>query len=260
VNDVGNSRFDLFLEDGTFAGSFRRRIGSYGYSWWGGVDRNGLAYDQDYFSEGPIDRTPGVKRQAAVPRLLRFDPTGRVDSLPLPSEEAVFYRFPSGTTGVPFAGEHFAVFDPRGYVWVGTTSAYRIHQTRFSGDTVRIIERPHRPIAVSAQERARAIEGLERLKQRLGPADLDYSAIPAFKPAIEALDPDDGGRLWVRPVDPGAVTVFDVFDSAGTLLATARAGFRVRPHRRVAVRGTMMVTVVTDSLGVDYMVIARVRP
>lgn len=70
-----------------------------------------------------------------------------MDTLPLPGYDGEVYKierpgmFVSAT--VPFTPNLIWSFDPRGYIWLGTTTPYRVYQTRLRGDTVRIIERAH---------------------------------------------------------------------------------------------------------------------
>ncbi len=260
VNDVGNARYDVFQSDGGFVTSFRRKAGSFGYRWVGGVDHEGAVYEQDT-KPGPIDRTPGLKQERFDLFLVRLDTaSGRVDTLPLPSDSGRFYRLPRGTRSVPFSSAQLLDFDARGYVWVARTGSYRIHQTRVVGDTVRVIERAYSPLLVTAAERKQAIDGIERfMEDRGGRAKLDYSAIPDVKPGLAAMDVDDQGRLWVRPVTDTDGTSFDIFDTEGRLIATAHAAFPIWAVRRVSVVGNTLVSVVSDSLRVDYVVIARIN-
>jgi hypothetical protein len=228
VNDVRNARYDVLQDDGGFVTSFRRKVGSYGYRWAGGVDQQGSVYEQD-IKAGPIDRTPGLKQARADLFLLRLDTASRqVDTLPLPRRHQRFLpvsaRQQRRTVHKPAALE----FDARGYVWVARTKTYRIYQTELRGDTMLVGERAYEPLPVTAADRASAIKGIESFMDRpAGRTTLDYSAIPDVKPALGAMDVDDQGRLWVRPVTDAEGTSFDIYD---TVRMSHRHGPRAVPH------------------------------
>ena len=139
-----------------------------------------------------------------------------VDSFLLPEYEAAAYEveFARATSfrGVPYAPALFWHFDGEQGLWMGVSERYRLYRRALAGDTVRVVERAHRPVAVSAAERDSVVASLEEWS-RPGPGaggrvsgPLDYGRIPAVKPAFRGVVVDDRGHLWVPPRRPARRT------------------------------------------------------
>ncbi|MGH9896199.1 MAG: hypothetical protein ACREA0_30245, partial [bacterium] len=147
--------------------------------------------------------------------------------------------------------------DPRGYVWLGVTTPYRIYQTRLQGDTVRIIERAYEPVPVASDEKDSAVAGMKWFTDQGG--KVDPSRIPDVRPAFAGFFFDDRGHLWVAPVvkrEQGRG--FDVFDPEGRFLGRVRSGFRLLLRPAPTIRGDLLYAVTEDESGIPYLVRARI--
>jgi hypothetical protein len=223
VLDPGNARFTAYDTAGLYQASAPRGTPGVVLPWPGLMDDEGRMLDVG------LARDPDVGVRTT---LVRYRP-GFVglDTLPLPEYEADRFE---GTresdrgvsyfmADIPYAPTLTWALDPRGYLWHGITVPYRIVQSTFDGDTVRVIERVYTPEPVTPADRAGAMAMLQPLAD-MGLA-LDPARVPDRKPAYEAFFTDDEGRLWVAlprtlPGDdaPPTITAMDVFDPDGQYL------------------------------------------
>ncbi len=252
VVDQRNVRYSVFDTAGRFVAEHPRPLsGFFAWSWDGGMDTAGTLYEM-YAIIGPSRSTV----------LLALDSSLKVmDTLPLPSYDGEAYKierpgmFVSAT--VPFTPSLVWSFDPRGYIWLGTTTPYRIYQARLRGDTVRIIERAHEPVPVTSDEKDSAVAGMKWFTDQGG--KVDASRIPDVKPAFDGFFLDDRGYLWVEPVvkqEQGRA--FDVFDTEGRYLGRVRSGFRLLVHPAPTVHGDRLYGLTEDENGIPYVVRARI--
>lgn len=250
VADSRLSRFSVFDTAGTFVTTYPRRLLSWGYWWQGGFLDSGVLYD--YTGAGEIG--------SIEPALTAFDTTGSLaDTVSIPTYPAAFVRFEytGGSTvmGIPFKEALHWTLDPRGYLWLGVSNQYRIHQTSLAGDTLRTVQRAATPPPVQSAERDSAMAALRRAA-RGGPVNV---TIPEHKPFFVKLDVDDQGYVWVRPPttagDQGVP--FDVFDPEGRFLGTLRADLHIPSYAPVWIRGNALYAMHQDELDVPY--VARLR-
>jgi hypothetical protein len=152
---------------------------------------------------------------------------------------------------IPHAPRALRAFAGDGTVWCAMNSArYELLRLSPGGDTLRIT-RPVVPVPVSAQERDSIIAGIESR----GPTGLDFSRIPAARPALELLFVDDDGRLWARRGASGGGFVFDIFRPDGTFDATlAVPPVDSRIWSPMHVRGDDVYLVVVDADDVPQVV------
>jgi hypothetical protein len=199
--------------------------------------------------------------------LLALDSSLKVmDTLPLPSYDGETYKIERPgmfvSAMVPFTPGLFWSFDPRGYIWVGITTPYRVYQARLRGDTVRIIERAYEPVPVASQERDSAVAGMKWFTDQGG--KVDPSRIPDVKPAFDGFFVDDRGFLWVEPVTlQGEGPAFDVFDQQGRYLGRVHLAFRPMLIPPPVFLRDRMYALTEDQNGVPYVVralIVRERP
>ena len=265
VMDPRNQRYTVFDTAGALVGTHPRNVNGYGLDWNMGFDAEGR------FNEQAFRMIPGERRSERV--LLRSPVTqeglGVTDTLPLPPYEQEFYRvdFTGGSMsfGIPFQPQQVWRLDGRGGFWVGTSDAFTFTHVDAAGDTTRIVEVAHTPEPVGEQEMADARAELEAQIERMpdpaaGRRQVDFSRIPAVKPAWQNFLVSDEGELWVaQPVTPERAgtgpTVFDVFDREGRYLRTVEAP--VPPRWQLSVGRGHIVGVTRDELGVARVVVAR---
>jgi hypothetical protein len=240
---------------GEFVASHTREIPYAMYPWPGTIALDGQILDIGVRFTPPYDHV-----------LMSVDPaTAAADTFPLPSYDGGQFVFlndagqPSRSVTIPFAGQLVWTLDPRGYIWSGITDQYRIVQRRLTGDTVMVVERDQRPVPVTAEDRAAAIEGLEPLIAEVG--RVDYSRIPTTKPVISTFIVDDRGYLWVRPQGEALEDVaYDVFDPEGRYLGPVPSPVRLSMWTaRPVFRGEHMYGFTTDEFDVPYLIRLRIE-
>lgn len=251
VVDQQNARYSVFDTAGAFLTSHRRPVPGMIMPWPGLMDDEGRIYEIGFAMEGPD--------------LLRFGTDlERADTLPMPSSEGPYFehRTDGGRmrASVPFAPGLVWRLDPRGHLWFGISEEYRIVERSPEGDTLRIIEKEHAPVAVTAEERTEAMERLEWFTRQGG--RVDASRLPGTKPAFRRFHVDEEGHLWVVPSVAGedaggTADVFDIFDPRGRYLGRVTPPFPL-PYSPVLFRDGRLYTVAADELGVPYVVRARI--
>jgi sugar lactone lactonase YvrE len=254
VFDPRGNRIVVFDTAGRHVADHRRTTGGWGYTWRGGITRDGRLFDYRV-QFGTVLLGPDLVERDTV------------DLAPALSErEATYYVFtgPNRRGGrsvmtVPFLGRPSWEPGPAGRLWTTPTRPYRFVALSTELDTVRIVEREHTPIPVSAADRD-SVESLVR--ERFAPsADLDLSRIPETKQAVEDFFFDDEGNLWARPVLRGDSTghALDVFDPEGRYLGRVRSPVKLRRWPDPVVRDGRLVGVTVDELDVPYVVVFRIQ-
>src|SRR5690606_3037788 len=123
-----------------------------------------------------------------------------------------------------------------------STANYELLRIGTAGDTVRVVHSVA-PLPVTAAERDSVIRGIESR----GPTGLDFSRIPATKPAILRLSVDDQNRLWVRRDKAEGGILFDIIKPDGTHEATvALDSVRTTTWSPFVVRGDVVLLVIVD--------------
>lgn len=268
VADHGNNRYTAFDRDGKLLATYRAPFTSYGYIWDGTVLRNGALCQTAFLpiTVPPDRQTHELQCYQPVDPLaggaasqLMVDTSFAIPRAKLKPETFVLRGGNMRMyVPVPFTSHGLWLYDPRGGFWTATTDRYRIARLTLSGDTALVLEARRPIVRVSSQERDSAIAALRKLAERVGASAPDYSRIPSSRPALQAMDLDASGRLWVRPTVAGRTTVFDVFDRSGRHVATVRAPFRVPTYWHPLIRDTALYALVTDSLDVPYVLRARI--
>jgi len=257
VVDPGSRRFSVFDTAGNLVGTHRRDVPDFGYAWSGGFAAGALWDNWAVFPSGnPATRRTGFFRFAAV---------GYTDTLLLPPFSEDLYELtrggrPLSSWPVPFATKELVALDERGFVWRAMSDGYRTTQLSLSGDTVRLVSREYRRLAVTKEDRERALGPLRESMQQDG-AEPDPSRIPQYRPALIGMLVDDRGYLWVLPVGEGGGSGLrlDVFDPEGRYLGkvpTPMKSWTVIPHPLI--RGDFFYSVERDSLDVPYVVRLRI--
>ncbi|MGH9657680.1 MAG: hypothetical protein ACRD96_03990 [Bryobacteraceae bacterium] len=76
-----------------------------------------------------------------------------------------------------------------------------------------------------------------------------------MKPAIEAIDVDAAGRLWVRRAGTDSRrTLFDLWAEQATRPMTVTAPWRLSPYVHPVIRGDTVLTWALDEDDVPYVV------
>ena len=150
-------------------------------------------------------------------------------------------------------------FHPSGHLWSANTGEYRLVQRTLEGDTVRIVEREYARLPVTAEERDSIQRELEALPP---PLRAEAPEIPAHKPVFERIHLDGEGNVFVQIIGERADQgrIFDVLDREGRYLGRIHSGVRFTTYRALPLFvGDRVYGVTTDSLGVDYVVRARIE-
>ena len=251
VVDVGNGRYSRFDTAGVYLGAVPRPVGGYSVPARVGFDLEGR------FLEGALAQSGDAYGQA----ILRWDTAfARVDTFRIPDYPTDEFELVRGemrmTADVPFAPTLVWALDVRGRYWTAITDRMRFVEHALEGDTLRVIERDSEPIPTRDEDRERAIRGLEWFTRQGG--RVDPSRIPDERPQLAQVAVSPDGYLWVRatPVTPGVANRFDIYDPGGRYLGAVATelGFHPAP----VVRGDRVYGVISDSLGVSYVVRARI--
>ncbi len=239
VFNQGNMRYSVFDSSGNLLMEPRRLIGTIRWATWISVfTRDGTLYDLAY-SRTPTGMSGGIARYDTVAQQL-------VDTLPVPEH-------PKGTK--LFAGTRTLT---AGGWWQGEKHTYRVCHIDFSGDTLRIIERPQDAARLSGAERDSAERYERDLNRRTQQGEIDLET--EMEPLFETLMVDDRSHLWVMlHVTPDAdSTGFDVFDPLGRYLGQVVAPDRVDRMVLPIFRNGRIHYVAKDDLDVPYVVIAEI--
>jgi hypothetical protein len=243
VRDAANGRFSRFDADGNVLDAWPMS-----YCWSQGTWAPMVTPERlvDY------DCVPGVGGAYRVIGY-RTDRSG-VDSLAMQAEcgdpklnEAATWITRSGTSTtfrqIPYAPRAVRTVDATGATWCAPSTAnYTLLRIGTAGDTVRV-SRDVPPLPVTAAERDSVIADVESR----GPTGVDFSRIPATKPAIARMSVDDQNRLWVRRDRPEGGIAFDIIRPDGRVEATVLLnGVRTNTWSPFVVRGDVVLLVLVD--------------
>jgi len=253
VVDVRLRRYSTFDLDGRHLREYERSVGGYTWPWPGRFGSDGRLYEPS-FAQGP-DRifafSPGAELTA-------------VDSFPFAiPEESGFWDLqrPNGSGAIvpiPFSGQTEWVFDHEAKIWVGESDRYSLAHQGLEGDTLMVIERQVEPVAVSAEERARAVE---RLQVHANHPDLDLSRIPPMKPFFRRLIADDSGDLWVLREGKGSRWFFEIFGRDGGFMGAVDVPVVPELFPPPLIREDRMIVVTRDDWDIQSVVVFRIdRP
>lgn len=256
VMDFRNARLSVYDTTGAFLTTRQRPPGFMYMPWPGRLDGEGGLYDIAL-----IDGGANGRGQFAI---VRYDERlEALDTFRIPAFEGEQYLLTDAagrsrmSTPVPFAARQFWHLGADGLVRIGTSDIYRIVTENFAGDTLQIVERDFKPVAVSAAERAAATDELEPFISEGGNPDL--KRIPGTKPAFGSLFTDPGGHLWVTALVPeGEADAWDIFRPDGRYLGQVEKPAGIAPFEIPLVDGDRLYAVVRDELEVPYVVRYRI--
>lgn len=265
VNDPSNARFSIYSPDGRFIEQVMNKPWGWTSPWGARFDDQGRLVERFAFPS-----TPGSRDLRMHFRRLRSDgaviDTLRFPSCPIRAAAPPFVgRSADGTPGlfrtVPFQPQLFYVLDSRGTLWCTPGDEYVVYNYNLqSGDTIAVVRSAAPRPRVTAEERAAIVAQMDSMFAKFPIREVDYSRIPATKPAISGIFTDDLGRLWVQRTQTGAGTSeFDVWDSRGRQVASARLNFRVKMDLLSPfVTGDHLYAVIVDEDDVQYVVRAKI--
>jgi len=262
VPDYGNARMSVFDFDEGFLRSYPLIVLSFGLIWDGAMAEDGTILEPSVTIDGN-----------ETPRLLRvYDlELNLLDSLPLKPYPDVdredppsAFRFEmaegEGFIPVPFYPQTQGLVDPSGEMW--TTSygdaSYRIARWAPGGDTTLVLETRRPRIPVQAADRDSAISRIQDQLRGIGASPVkDFSKIPEYKAAVLGLFVDDVDRLWVRTSTSGSGAEYDIYDRDGRREGGVATALRIWSPLAPVIRGDHLWAVVTDDLGVGYVIRAK---
>jgi sugar lactone lactonase YvrE len=254
VPDPRNNRLSVLDTTGAYVEGMYMP-GGFGTSRWpGGFDRAGYYYL-------PIRTFDGAGGLA----LVRFTTAHAVvDTLQVPTDpkEREVFELRRGAMraelDVPFAGHFEWRLAPSGNLWGMLTDDYRLYEFSSEGDTLRTVTRAFTPLPVADAEMEAKRSELEPFIQAGG--KVDWSKIPRTKPATARFFIDDESDLWVVPeAAPEAEgRMLDVFAPDGRFLGTVRLPFVPAMAPLPLIRNSTLYCVTKDSLGVPYVVRAKI--
>lgn len=264
VPDGRNARMSVFHRDDGFIESYPMPFLTRGFVWQGLMMADGTIWK------------PSIELETRR-NILRVysDSMTLVDSLPLPDDPpevdtedppgSFVWRDPSGVGrayfSVPYFPQGQTLIDPRGEVWSTAygDASYRIARWVPGGDTTLILEALRPPVSIPGEERDSAIAAVRESMRDFGAAREDRSKMPTVRPAIESTFLSEEGELFVRSRRESG-EIFDVFGRDGRHVRTIQNPLPLYRWLRPTVRGDDFWGVVTDDLGVHYVVHAKIRP
>lgn len=197
------------------------------------------------------------------------DGFGRVDLFPVRVTGASADTFPpiefsqrlmeGGVPAVFFSADPTGAVDETGAVWFAHRDAYRIHRRTIEGDTTLSLTFPAEPHPLEPSDRERVEEAVERQPTERRTAYLE--ALPAARPIIAAIVPDDAGHVYVLVDVAGepAGTALDVFTEQGAYLGRTSLPVALSRWATPVIHATAdhVYVVIRDDLDVPY--VSRLR-
>ena len=200
--------------------------------------------------------------------MARFDQSFTpIDTIPIPKSpvKGKFFEYVSDdgssrtSIGVPFQASFHWRFAPKGNLWTLLADRYELVEITTSGEVLWRVTKEHKSLPVTAADRREYEEDRKWFTNQGG--KIDWSRVPATKPAVVTFFCDDDGNLWVEQraensEDEGYL--FDIFDPEGRYLGTLRLPFSLQVSRDTIVRNGILYGETTDELGAPVLVRARV--
>lgn len=261
VNDPSNARFSIFSADGKFVRQVTSNPGGYGYRWtaWFNATNRELVEMSIAASSGSwIRRDQEAKTLGTVPYT-----TCPAHEPPPPGYFRAETKDKGSSNGAyPFAGGGGVAADGKGNLWCASTRGTRVALMRLGAtDTVARTSIDIAVMPVTREEKASAIEKIEKRIAAYATNNFDRSKIPNDKSGIAALYVDLDGRLWVQhTVRWGEKqAILDAFDAKGAHLARVTLPARQRDYLPVRAHGDALWLTVVDDDDVPSIVKYRLQ-
>lgn len=261
VPDQRNARMQVLHPDSGFLRSYPLGLYSWGFVW------NGAVRGDDHIL------VPSMSPESGREMIRVYTPDMvQTDSILLPQRPdrdredppgAFAWQSPDGRARgfaqVPFYPAAGSVFDRAGDRWSAFEGdpSYRIARWTPGGDTTLIVQTRRENLPVTQAERDSAVQAVITGLSRFGVRTVNTSKIPEVKPAILSLFTDDQDRLWVQTSSPDSLRRYDIYERDGRFAGTAASTLNVLRWLSPVVVGDRFYAVVTDELGVPYVVRAR---
>lgn len=229
VNDPRQRRYTLVDFNGRFVRQIVAESNGYGDVWRGAVDSLGRIIDFPVRTPiGGVDARTGYARTEDRVRIIH--PDGRADTVggiscgvPAPSH---VYRTPAGfatSFTLPFTADPKTVVTARGTVWCAPMLTYQLLHASIGQPLRTMVSRNAQAMTVPAARRESEIQTHRKLASSIGTLiDDGGHRIPTTFPALQQIDVDVDGRVWVRKYSVTTPAPIDVFDSQGTHVASVR--------------------------------------
>jgi len=262
VPDHGNGRMSVFDFDEGFLRSYPLIVLSFGLIWDGVMAEDGTILEPSVTISG--DETPRLLRvydlELNLLDSLPLKPYPEVDREDPPSAFHFKMELGEGFLPVPFYPQTQELVDPSGEMWTTAYAdpSYRIARWSPGGDTTLVLETRRPPIPVQAADRDSAISRIQDQLKGIGaPPVKDFSKIPEYKAAVLGLFVDDLDRLWVRTSTLGSGAEFDIYERDGRRVGGVVTALRIWAPLAPVIHGDHLWAVVTDDLGVAYVIRAK---
>lgn len=252
VFDLGGNKFEVFDSTGVHRRSVRRLHVGGAQPWIGRFEDTGRLYDQAFAVQGE-------EYHSILIRYSPLEPGLPIDTFPLPQYQGDFVQLPAhggAYAWVPYSPRLVLDLGPDEDLWFVRTDDYRITNRLLSGDTVRLVERSAEPVAVTAEERDKAIAEIRELG-----GDISRDRIPETKPLIKGIRADAEGHLWVlleQEDDHSGATV-DIFDIEGVYRGSVATTFKLEFWPPPIVRNGRLYAVAKNDLDAEAVVRFKIQ-
>ena len=258
--DPSNARIGLFDRAGGWAGSWRSPVIT-----GGGQVRLYRTPPDGFWAFSAVPRGGAGRLESVLVHYTSAGPGDTLDYLHAPPGvfQGAMCNLKDGGIAfftAPFSPELLLVPTAGGERAVALTTEYRIAFLSPKGDTTRVIERPHQPVPISADEWNQGNAEFTEFRAKTPSATCVRTGFtrPGSKPTLKYLFLDAEGRLWVE-VTAVDGSVYDVYDRAGGLVRTVR-GLPGTGGTDPSARDDRVALVVRDSLDLAQVRVYRVTP
>lgn len=266
VEDISLSRWEVFDTAGTRIAGYR-----FGSSMPGGMQR--FTRDGRFLVLDGRSGLPDAGPALVAYRLGSDRELLPVDTFTLPTLTAippqVTYSSRDGrariSQPVPFTARPWITLDGDGDLWAADgDGTYAIRRQSLEGDTILIIHRAYRPVAIPDSARERAVEELldwfsTGVPGGIAREELNLARIPEVYPPFDRGYVSADGALWVRRTLGGNDFGFDVFSKEGEYLGLADTPDGLGRMRIEMITADAVYAVDTDSLGVNTVLRLEIR-
>ena len=184
-----------------------------------------------------------------------LDSLARVSEPTIPPDPRMSYTREVGTGDYRISMEFVMPYAPRvqwtvnsgGNIWQASTSAFAIHETTYTGDTLRTIRLDREPPRLEGQERDSVAAA----------AGIPARRLPAHKYALETIRSGPDGWVWIA-TERGATRGWEVFDERGYYLGRVASPVPIEKQPAPFFGSGMVTGVTLGELDVPYVVQLRI--
>jgi hypothetical protein len=161
---------------------------------------------------------------------------------------------------IPFTPLSGFTISPKGNYIFTDFGSYRFHRRTMAGRTLQTIGREHKPVAIPAEVRDRAVENFVRLGEVMVEQGQDveiseFSAerVPHFYPAFDWIWVAVDGTVWLARTLESGVDGFDLFADDGRFLGSIESPVSFAEARIAGTTLDHIFAIVPDELGMPYI-------